>query len=57
MEKFSLYDLLAALFPSVIFLYMLNATHQLFGILLTYPLTHKWKNVLFFSYTHINSKL
>ena len=56
MEKFSLYDLLAVLFPSVIFLYMLNARHQSFGILLTYPLTHKWENVLLF-YTHINSKL
>jgi len=43
MEKFSLYDLLAVLFPGVIFLYMLNTIRELFGILPDYELTDKWE--------------
>jgi len=43
MEKFSLYDLLAVLFPGIIFLYLLDAVRQSFGILSSYPLTDKWQ--------------
>ena len=43
MEKFSLYDLLAVLFPGIIFLYMLNSIRELFGLFPLSELTDKWE--------------
>ncbi|MHB9141786.1 MAG: type VI-B CRISPR accessory protein Csx27, partial [Paludibacter sp.] len=46
MEKFSLYDLLAVLFPGVIFLYMLNIIREIFSIFPNYELTDSWEILL-----------
>jgi len=43
MEKFSLYDLLAVLFPGIIFLFMLNVIRELFCLFPTYQLTDSWE--------------
>lgn len=49
MEKFSLYDLLAILFPGVVFLYMLDVIRVLFGFFPDYTLTDKWELLIVLS--------
>jgi VIT1/CCC1 family predicted Fe2+/Mn2+ transporter len=49
MEKFSLYDLLAVLFPGIVFIYMLNAIRNLFGIFSCYNLTEEWELLIVLS--------
>jgi hypothetical protein len=49
MEKFSLYDLLSVLFPGVVFVFMLNAVRNLFGIFSSYKLTEEWELLIVLS--------
>lgn len=46
MEKFSLYDLLAVLFPGAVGLYMIDAVRKLYGLCPNYSLTDKWEVVV-----------